>query len=380
MKTALIFLSGMFVLLFWFSVQYASAEDGYTPPDGFVAGSPPVNVIITDNYRTVDFPESPDVLDFSGRGITTYDIDGNRLSSQKITSAGELKLTKTEDYEETGMPVVNFHILKRNYRIGLSNLLVLTEYDSEGRPICEKYVEFEPGRTEITEQSMFYDYTWMDDTLITVKKASSNEDYWTRIEETYDGKGNLIKKTETTNHTDNMGRSESESEIREYDGSGNLVKATQFNDNGEIVHEDICEYDSSGRIVKSTRIGHSGSKSTSERIYEYDGGITRIIESKDGGEPYESYYVERNEYGDVVLQSINFTAYPSRTWTAYEYEDRDEYGNWRKKTTTEKMVDKDGKETLLRKFVHYRTIIYYPELPDVSEDESSGENGAETAE
>jgi hypothetical protein len=359
------------------SIQYA--QDGTELSAKVVSNHPAINVEITDGYRTADFPESPDNTLFSGRKITTFDMQGNIVSSESISETGRVKTKKIMDYNDSGDRSVNIFMVNRGGQSGLkTNTLRLSQFDSSNRLVCEKSCDFTPGQVEIEESTLYYDYTVTGNELVTAKKEDSGRT-WERLDEVFYENGKLKKQTKY-NYFGSDDEANCERETRDYNESGYETKYTQVDKKGEVVIEIEKQYDVSGRLLKSTKKNNYGDKSKSIDTYKYTDNTKVCFTSINGEEPFESQYIEKNEYGEIVLNWRTQDGDSSKSSTSYTYEDRDEYGNWRKKTTTETMVDKDGNETLLRKYVYYRTIIYYPELPDTSVADVNEECGADAAE
>lgn len=191
-----------------------------------------------------------------------------------------------------------------------------TQYQEDGSKIVSESQDI----LEATGEAVFeetYEYEYNPDGLLIRKTGfKGNGEYQGEIIYEYDENGNLISQSEgkTGPGVTSLAMS------YEYDNAGNLIKETQYDFDGEVNQYWTYEYDQDGRQT----VKHNYNPAGEEMIkavecqwkYEYD-GEGRIIEewqeSVNGGQKYEWYQYEYDEYGNVCKKTDVFNK------TTYEY-------------------------------------------------------------
>lgn len=190
-----------------------------------------------------------------------------------------------------------------------------TQYQEDGSKIVsESQTMLQVTGEPISSETFEYEYN--PDGLLIRKTGFSNGEYQDEILYEYDDNGNLISQSEGTpgSGVTSLARS------YEYDEAGNLTKETQYNLDGEVNQYYTYEYDENGKQTAKHNYNAAGEEMIEavecQWQYEYD-GEGRIIEewqeSVNGGQKYEWYQYEYDEYGNVCQKTDVFNK------TTYEY-------------------------------------------------------------
>lgn len=214
--------------------------------------------------------ESTEYAD-SGFGWTTYDADGNEISSY----------LSEDEFDDNGNQIKNTYHQTDLYDGSLETFGGVTEceYDDNNRQI--KSISYEEDGSTI---QCIYEYAYDSaGNCITETRYDADGSVSSTKDKEYDSDNNVIKETET--NADGSGYSLTE---YEYDSSGNQIKMSTSCNYDYYTSNSVSEYayDTNDRQVRQMNYSEGALQSISCTEYDNYGNTIRAI----------TYYTEESEY------------------------------------------------------------------------------------
>lgn len=257
------------------------------------------------------------IADGSRESSIEYEFDEDGVSTKSVIYDADGNITESTEYAETGFGWTTYDADGNE----ISSYLSEDEFDNNGNQIKSTY-----------HQTAFYDGSLMtyggvteyeyDDNNRQTKMISYEEDGSTIqhiYEYAYDSAGNCI--TETKYDADG---SVSLIEDKEYDSDNNIIKETETNADGTGYMLKEYEYDSRGNQTKvSTSYNYDYYNSSYLSEYEYDTNDRQIRQMYYSDGALQSIScTEYDDYGNVIRAIeyyIEESEYQTNGITEYEY-------------------------------------------------------------
>lgn len=255
--------------------------------------------------------------DGSRESSIEYEFDENGVSTKSVSYDADGNIIESTEYAENGFGWTTYDADGNE----ISSYLSEDEFDDNGNQIKSTYHQSDlyDGSLETFDWVTEYEY---DDNNRQTKMISYEEDGSTIqyiYEYAYDSAGNCI--TETKYDADGT---VSSTKDKEYDSDNNIIKETETNADGTGYMLTEYEYDSRGNQIKvSTSYNYDYYNSSSVSEYEYDINDRQVRQTYYSDGALQSINcMEYDDYGNIIRTIIYYTEeseYQTNGITEYKY-------------------------------------------------------------